>query len=95
MKTQAQLIEATVLDIWLPKWFKNPLSKSHLKKDLSSGRLLEGGKHPLELENLTVSFTGISFSIFLNVWNMHFVGLGGKVNLCFTSLQFPDRVICF
>lgn len=95
MKTQAQLIEATVLDIWLPKWFKTPVSKSHLKKDLSSGRLLVGGKYPLELENLTVSFTGFSFSIFLNVWKLHSVGLGGKVNLCFTSLQFPERVICF
>lgn len=64
MKTQTQLIEATVLDIWLPKWFKNPVSKSHLKKDLSSRRLLEGEKHPLELENLTVSFAGFSFSFY-------------------------------
>ena len=79
VKTQAQLTEATVLDIWLPKWFKTPVSRSHLKKDLSLGRLLVGGKYLLELENLTVSFTG--FFIFLNIWKLHFVGLGGKVNL--------------
>ena len=63
LKTQAQLTEATVLDIWVPKWFKTPVSRSHLKKDLSSRRLLVGGKYLLELENLTVSFTGFSFSI--------------------------------